>query len=197
VSDLVDIPLFPLPAVLFPGGPLNLRIFETRYIDLVRECSRNNSGFGVCLILEGSSDDEPAIPAAVGTLARINDFYTMPDGLLGIGAEGYTRFQVTTTRVRDNGLVHGQVRFWDDEPLISVPPEYGLLATILERLHETSGSPFGNADRASYDDASWVGFRLAEMLPLAPAERQELLQFTDPLRRLARLMQHIPRFQHP
>ena len=195
MADLLDIPLFPLSAVLFPGGLLNLRIFETRYIDLVRECARNNSGFGVCLILDGQEAGDPALPAAVGTLARITDFYTLPDGLLGIGAEGYSRFQVATTRVRDNGLVHGEVRFWDDEPVISVPPEHGLLATILERLHESAGGPFAHADRASYDDASWVGFRLAEMLPLAQTERQELLQFTDPLQRLARLMQHVPRFQ--
>lgn len=193
--SLVDIPLFPLSAVLFPGGLLHLRIFEARYLDLVRDCTRNNAGFGVCLILEGREVGEPAVPAAIGTLARITDFYTLPDGLLGIGAEGYGRFQVAHTRVRDNGLVHGQVRFLDDEPLLPVPPEHGLLATILERLHERGGGPFAQSDRASYDDASWVGFRLAEALPLEPSERQELLQLSDPLQRLARLAQHIPRFQ--
>lgn len=193
--DSADIPLFPLSAVLFPGGPMNLRIFERRYLDLVRDCTRNNAGFGVCLILDGEETGAPAVPAAVGTLAHITDFCTLPDGLLGITAEGGTRFHVENTRVRDNGLVHGEVRFWDDEPVVSVPPEHGLLATILERLHDSSGSPFAQSHRASYDDASWVGFRLAEMLPLEPTERQELLQFTDPLQRLARLMQHIPRFQ--
>ena len=192
---LTDLPLFPLSAVLFPGGPLALRIFEQRYIDLVRDCARKDCGFGVCLILQGREAGEPAVPAAVGTVARITDFYTLPDGLLGISAEGGERFHVTTTRVRDNGLVHGEVRFWPEEPAVSVPPEHGLLATILERLHESAGGPFAHADRASYDDASWVGFRLAEMLPLAQTERQELLQFTDPLQRLARLMQHVPRFQ--
>ena len=60
---LIDIPLFPLSAVLFPGGLLNLRIFEQRYLDLVRDCSRNGSGFGVCLILEGREVGEPALPA--------------------------------------------------------------------------------------------------------------------------------------
>ena len=87
------------------------------------------------------------MPAAVGTLARITDFYTLPDGLLGISAEGGERFQVTTTRVRDNGLVHGEVRFWPDEPRVAVPPEHGLLATILERLIEKAGGPFAKAER--------------------------------------------------
>jgi hypothetical protein len=189
------IPLFPLNAVLFPGGPLTLRIFEQRYLDLVRDSARQGSGFGVCLILQGREAGEPAVPAAVGTLAEITDFYTLPDGLLGIAAEGSARFQVTSTRVRDNGLVHGEVRFWPDEPVVSVPPEHGLLATILERLIEKAGGPFARAERACYDNASWVGFRLAEALPLAPPERQELLQMTDPLERLQKLTYYVPRFQ--
>jgi Lon protease-like protein len=193
---LTDLPLFPLTAVLFPGGPLALRVFEQRYLDLVRDCARRSSGFGVCLILKGREAGEPAVPAAVGTLARITDFYTLPDGLLGISAEGGPRFQVTTTRVRDNGLVHGEVRFWPDEPSVAVPPEHGLLATILERLIEKAGGPFAKVERSCYDDASWVGFRLAEALPLEQPERQQLLQMTDPLQRLAQLMHYMPRFQH-
>ena len=192
---LTDLPLFPLSAVLFPGGPLTLRIFEQRYLDLVRDCARRSCGFGVCLILQGREAGEPAVPAAVGTLARITDFYTLPDGLLGITAEGGERFQVTTTRVRDNGLVHGEVRFWPEEPRVPVPAEHGLLATILERLIQRSGGPFAKAERSCYDNASWVGFRLAEALPLAPPERQQLLQMTDPLQRLAGLMHYVPRFQ--
>ncbi len=192
---LVDIPLFPLSAVLFPGGPLSLRIFERRYLDLVRDCARDSAGFGVCLILAGREAGEPAVPAAIGTLARITDFCTLPDGLLGISAEGGERFQVATTRVRDNGLVHGEVRFWPDEPCVEVPPEHGLLATILERLLDQVGGAVAKVDRARFDDASWVGFRLAEMLPLAQPEKQHLLQMTDPLQRLAQLQHYMPRFQ--
>ncbi|MBA8887837.1 hypothetical protein FHW12_002051 [Dokdonella fugitiva] len=192
---LVDIPLFPLSAVLFPGGPLSLRIFERRYLDLVRDCARDSAGFGVCLILAGREAGEPAVPAAIGTLARITDFCTLPDGLLGISAEGGERFQVATTRVRDNGLVHGEVRLWPDEPCVEVPPEHGLLATILERLLDQVGGAVAKVDRARFDDASWVGFRLAEMLPLAQPEKQHLLQMTDPLQRLAQLQHYMPRFQ--
>jgi len=192
---LADIPLFPLSAVLFPGGPLNLRIFERRYLDLVRDCSRSGSGFGVCLILAGREAGEPALPAAIGTLARITDFCTLPDGLLGISAEGGERFQVATTRVRNDGLVHGEVRFWPSEPEVPVPPEHGLLATILERLLDQIGTAYAQVERARFDDASWVGFRLGELLPLAQPEKQQLLQMTDPLQRLAALMHYVPRFQ--
>ena len=189
-----DIPLFPLNTVLFPGGPLTLRIFEQRYLDMVRDCARNGSGFGVCLILHGEAG-EPTVPAAVGTIARIVDFYTRPDGLLGISAEGGERFHVDRSRVRDNGLAHGEVALWPQEPAQAIPPEFSLLSTILERLLEKLESPFAKAQRSCLDDASWVGFRLAESLPLENRERQHLLQMCDPLERLAQLMHYLPRFQ--
>lgn len=191
-----DISLFPLNTVLFPGGLLRLRIFEPRYVDLVRDCTRSDSGFGVCLILEGREAGEPAVPAAVGTFARIVDFHTLPDGLLGIATEGRERFDVLQTRVRDNGLVHGEVHFRDEEPTVRVPPEHALLATILERLADRMGGALAKVERARFDDARWVGFRLAEYLPLAPAEKQHLLQMDDPLQRLAQLQHYVPRFQH-
>lgn len=187
-----DIPLFPLNTVLFPGGELELRVFERRYLDMVRDCTRNDSGFGVCLILHGSDAGDPAIPAAIGTLARIVDFYTTDGGLLGIRAIGEQRFRIAHTRVRDNGLVRGQAHFWPDEPALPMPPEFALLATIGERLLEKQGTRFA---RASLDDATWVGFRLAEALPLENRERQHLLQLTDPLERLQQLMHYLPRFQ--
>ena len=71
----IEVPLFPLSTVLYPGGQLQLRIFEPRYLDLVRECTRTGSAFGVCLILEGREVGVPALPAAVGTLAHITDFF--------------------------------------------------------------------------------------------------------------------------
>ena len=190
-----DIPLFPLNAVLFPGGLLELRVFERRYLDLVRDCARNGLGFGVCLILKGQEAGEPAVPAAVGTLAHIVDFYTCDDGLLGIRAHGGERFRAAHTRVRDNGLMHSGARFWPDEPVVPLPPEHSLLATILERLLERIGGVHARAERSRYDDASWVGFRLGEALPLENRERQHLLQMTDPLERLGQLMHYLPRFQ--
>lgn len=190
-----EIPLFPLNAVLFPDSTLGLRIFELRYIDMVRECARTNGMFGVCLIMDGREAGEPALPAAVGTLARIIDFDTLPDGLLGISVTGGARFRVQKTRIRSNGLVIGEVRHWPDEPDVQVPVEFSLLPTILERLAEQAGLSWRNGPRERYEDASWVGFRLAELLPLGDAERQHLLEVTDPLDRLATIRDALPRFQ--
>ncbi|WP_267225254.1 LON peptidase substrate-binding domain-containing protein [Dyella silvae] len=191
----IDLPLFPLGTVLYPGGQLPLRIFEPRYLDMVRECARTGGAFGVCLILEGAEAGAPARPAAVGTLARIIDFHNREDGLLGIVTEGAERFRVSRTRVRSNGLVRGDVELWPQEMPQQVPVELALLPSILERLIENMAPQWRLAPRASYDDASWVGFRLAELLPLQPDERQHMLEITDPLRRLAELRDILPRFQ--
>lgn len=192
---LTELPLFPLATVLYPGGQLQLRIFEPRYLDLVRECTRTGSGFGVCLILDGHEVGAPALPAAVGTLARITDFHHREDGLLGISAEGGERFRVTRTRVRADGQLRGDVEWLPDEAPQPVPVEFALLQTILERLIETMGPHWKDAPRSAYDDARWLGFRMAELLPLQAVEQQRLLELTDPVRRLAELRDILPRFQ--
>jgi Lon protease-like protein len=196
-TPLIELPLFPLSAVLFPGGQLQLRIFEPRYLDLVRECTRHGTGFGVCLILKGSEAGEPALPAAVGTIARITDFHTGDDGLLGIVAVGEARYRVARSRIRNDGLLRGDVEIWPIEPEIEVPVEFALLQSILERLIETMGPQWRHEPRSSYDDASWLGFRLTELLPLGSSEQQHMLELTDPLARLAELRDILPRFQKP
>jgi len=194
-TPTLDLPLFPLGTVLYPGGQMTLRIFEPRYLDMIRECARTGGSFGVCLILQGEEAGAPALPAAVGTLARIVDFHNREDGLLGIQAEGGERFHVTRTRVRSDGLVRGDVEIWPSEPTHEVPVELSLLQTILERLIENLAPHWRHAPRHLYDDASWLGFRLAELLPLQGDEQQRLLELTDPVQRLAELRDILPRFQ--
>jgi Lon protease-like protein len=196
-SPLIEMPLFPLASVLTPGGQLQLRIFEPRYLDLVRECSRYGTGFGACLILDGHEVGAPATPAAIGTVARITDFHRDENGLLGIVAEGGPRFRVARTRVRSDGMLRGDVEVWPAEPEQQVPVEFALLQSILERLIETMAPQWRHAPRSAYDDASWLGFRLAELLPLDVAEQQRMLELTDPVQRLAELRDILPRFQKP
>ncbi len=191
-----DLPLFPLSTALFPGGRAHLRVFEPRYVDLVRECTREGRPFGVNQILQGAETGAPATPAAVGTLAHIRDFFALDGGLLGIRIEGGQRFRVERTRVRGDGQLRADIALWPDEPASPLPPEYGLLSTILDRLLTAFASdlvqPF---DAPQLDDASWVSMRLSEMLPLSPGERQKMLELGDPLERLAALNELLPRFQ--
>jgi hypothetical protein len=204
-----QLPLFPLGTVLFPGGLLPLRIFEPRYLDLVRDCARHGSGFGVCLILDGLEVAEPAtplagrvprategrarpLPAALGCEARIVDFSTTTDGLLGIVAQGGRRFHVERTRVRDNGLIVADVSWLPEAVPARIRPEHQLLSILLARILERADEAF---DKAGLEDADWVAWRLAEWLPMPMSDRQVLLQEIDPHRRLQRLVERLPDFQ--
>ena len=131
-------------------------------------------------ILHGDEAGVPAVPAAFGTEAVIEDFGTGDDGLLTLQVRGARRFHVERVRVRDNGLQVGDVRWCDpdiDDPL---RPEHGLLSTILQTLLERVGGEHSRAPSAKFDEAAWVGWRLAEMLPLEDRQRQQLLQMHDP-----------------
>lgn len=190
----IELPLFPLHSVLFPGGAIKLRIFEPRYLDLVRRCTREDSCFGVCLIMDGAEAGAPALPAAWGTRARITDFFSTREGMLGIAATGEARFRVSRTRIRDNGLIVGDVQAFEESPPEELRPEHCLLGQLLERLHEQVGGRL-RADKACYDDAAWVGYRLAELLPFSNEDRQALLQAEDPHRRLQRIADLLSRLQ--
>lgn len=187
-----SLPLFPLHGVLVPGAALDLRIFERRYLDMVGECGRNGSGFGVCLILEGNEAGTPATPVAFGTEAVIEDFGTTPEGLLSLRVRGRRRFHVMRTRVRDTGLVVADIEWRVDTPTSSrLRPEHALLAELLRRILLQVDAGHIDPDPALFDDAAWTGWRLAELLPLSMPQRQALLQLDDPHARLQFLLDGI------
>jgi len=181
--DTATVPIFPLNTVLFPGALLPLKIFEVRYIDMARECLRAGTPFGVCLIREGSEVGTPAVPFAIGCLARIVECDVEELGVLKVRIEGTDRFRLLSTEVNRQGLILGET-----EPLMAeaaVTDTQGLAecAEFLRKVIPAIGPDrFGLPLR--YEDASWVGFRLAEILPLRNDVRQRLLEVTDAALRL-------------
>ncbi len=190
-----ELPLFPLSSVLFPGGTLGLRLFEPRYLDLIKRCGRSGEGFGICLILDGREAGTPAIPAALGTEAAIIDFAMTDDGLLGITVEGRRRFHVERTRVRADGLIMADVSWLPAPEPQPLRDEHALLSILLARIMDKAGIEHGGAGKGDLADAAYVGWRLAEWLPLSGEDRQWLLQENDPHRRLDQLVQRLPDFQ--
>lgn len=180
------IPLFPLQTVLFPGGPLPLRIFEPRYVDMVGRCMRNGSGFGVVLILEGGETGGVSSTAEVGTEATIEDFSRLPDGLLGLMCRGGRRFRLLSRERETDGLNVGNVEWLPELPAAPLPSEFQPLAQLLERVLPELGALYENMP-VMLDNAAWVGCRLAEILPIEAGEKQRLLEEGDPIGRLARL----------
>jgi len=182
-AEVRELPLFPLRAVLFPGGPLPLRIFEPRYLDMVSHCLREQSGFAVVLLGEGEEADQATSFAATGTEARIVDFDRLEDGLLGISCIGRERVRVVEAWRGPDGLNRGRVLDIAPDPVVPVPEDQAWLADVVQQALPQTEDIYRHVERRS--DAAWVGNRLAELLPLALADRQSLLELGDPLERLA------------
>ena len=176
-------PIFPLGTVLFPGARLPLRIFEVRYMDMAKDCLKRGTPFGVCLIREGAEVGAPAVPERVGCLARIAEADMAELGILKVTALGLERFRLREWNAQPSGLIVGRIEALAPEAEAN-PPELGDCAAFLAKVLAGIG-----ADRFEpplrYEDAGWVGFRIAEILPLRNDVKQKLLELTDASARLA------------
>jgi Lon protease-like protein len=184
-AQLTELPLFPLNTVLFPGGRLPLRIFEQRYMEMAKACLRDGSPFGVCLIREGKEVGTPAIPADVGTLARIGAWDMPQLGVLQITAVGEQRFRILERRVQADGLTLGTVELIAPEADESVPQSCAGCVKLLEQVIQQQSGLFEPPHRL--DSASWVSARLTELLPLPLPAKQELLELDNARTRIERL----------
>lgn len=179
----MEVPLFPLRTVLYPGGPLPLRIFEQRYLDMVSRCIQAEKPFGVLLIRTGS-ETGPAETYDIGTLALITDWYQGSDGLLGVTATGQQRFRLISSCRQDDGLLIGEIELLPAGEALALPNDYRPLAQILSSVLDDLGRLYNDLDR-DFEDAGWVGYRFAEILPMSPEQKQACLEMNDPLERLA------------
>jgi Lon protease-like protein len=179
----VSIPLFPLNTVLFPGGVLPLRIFEPRYLDMVSECLKTDSGIGVVLIRSGREVGEIADTYEVGTLSHIRYWHKRPDGLLGVTLQGEQRFRIISTDVRPNQLLIADVELLAEPPFIPVTEANQQLVDMLKQIINQLEPPYTTLTPA-YENASWVSARLVELLPIDMSDKQKLLMTEDAGQRL-------------
>ena len=179
-----QVPIFPLGTVLFPGGLLPLRIFEVRYVEMAKACLKEGTPFGVCLIREGTQVGAPAVPEPVGCLARIAECDVEVLGIIKVKAEGLDRFRIVASEVSRTGLVVGRIEELHPEPEVRDAPGLEQCAQFLRKAILGIGTE-RFAEPYRFEDASWVGFRLAEILPLRMDVKQKLLELTDATLRLA------------
>lgn len=191
---LSSLPLFPLGAVLFPGGVLPLRIFEVRYLDMIGKCYRAGAPFGVVTLTQGAEVRRPGSGAeafhSVGTLATITALETPQPGLMAIRCHGEQRFRITRSEQLRHGLWIADVERLDDDLPVAVPDDLKHAALALERLLESlqarqtpdSAPPF--AEPMKLDDSGWLANRWCEILPVPLELKQRLMQLDNPLVRL-------------
>lgn len=185
-----DLAIFPLSTILFPGGVLPLRVFEMRYMDMVRECMKEDRPFGVCQISHGHETGLPAEHEEVGCLASITHWDMEQLGLLHLRVCGVQRFRILDRYVEKSALIRANVALLDDDPEVPVPPDLHCCRDLVKRLVAQLEQEEPRPDRRlvtrpySYDSASWIGNRLCEFLPIPPKAKQRLMELDEPLTRL-------------
>ena len=183
---MMDIPLFLLNTVLHSGGRLELRVFETRYMDMVKECLRAGAPFGVCLLESGeevaAGKGGEVVPHRVGTLANIVDWEMPQFGILNVVTNGGARFRVLDHRTMPDGLVRATVEVLPEPPVTPIPGDYArlvpMLRGLIDALEDAPPQPY------RFFDAAWVADRWAELLPLPLELRQRVLEMDDGIARL-------------
>jgi len=179
-----DIFIFPLHTVLFPDGMLPLKVFEQRYIEMTKACLRDDRPFGVCRIKEGHEVGAAALPESVGCLATIAQWDMPHPGLFHLVARGGQRFRILQARVAPNGLISARIELIPPDDVQDKVDEVcrGILRAVIDRVGaERFPAPL------KLDDAAWVGYRLAEILPIEAGNKQQMLEMQDPQVRLGRL----------
>jgi len=194
---LDTIPLFPLNSILFPKGRISLQIFESRYVDMIRQCMKDGTGFGVVLIESGS---EVAAPGQkldihrIGTYSNVVDWNQLPNGLLGITVEGLVTFKIIESWREDNDLCRAEVVFRDHDSVDSDPVVVGeQFNDYVELLQGLSKHPAIEELKLniSFENLREIAWRLSELLPISNRDKQSLLELADPFDRLEQIELYI------
>ena len=197
MDAVVELPIFPLGTVLFPGGALALRVFETRYVEMVRERLLADAPFGVCRITRGEEVGSAAAHEPIGCTARIVDWSELQPGVLGVVAVGGERFRVIERRVV-NGLVVARVEPVAPDARVAPPASLSACVSLLRRAvaqASADGAGATVAEPHDFESAGWVANRLAELLPLPAVLRQQLMVLDDPVGRLEQVDALLQRLQ--
>jgi len=191
------IPLFPLNSILFPKGRISLQIFESRYVDMIRQCLRDQSVFGVVLIETGSEVANPKQKLdihRIGTYSSVVDWNQLPNGLLGITVEGQTTFKIVESWREDNDLCKAEVVFRDFDSVNSDPVDVGeQFQEYVDLLQGLSRHPAIEELKLniSFENLREIVWRLSELLPISNRDKQALLELSDPFDRLEQIELYI------
>ena len=191
-EDVTQLPLFPLGTVLFPGALLPLQLFELRYLQMIGECERQGTGFGVVTLSQGREVHRPGEAAeqfeAMGTRVQIERIERPQPGLVMVWCRGVEKFRIEATQQRSDGLWTGQVQALPPEPTVQVPDDLQHLSVQMhEVLTQLSAQPSEVphwAEAWRLQDCGWLSNRWGELLPLPLQMKYRLFALQEPLVRL-------------
>jgi len=190
MNKFTNIPIFPLKSIILPGGQFPLRIFERRYIDMVKNSLRNNSGFVIAL----TKKDAEYISSVheYGCYVEIVDWTQLDGGLLGITVEGKDIVKLSNCELDESNLLKGNAVAREQAVDHLIPEKYQILSKFYRKIYpEIKAYIFHN--NSNYHDANWVGFRLIECLPIEINDKADLISTDEPLDRLEKILHIIKR----
>lgn len=185
------LPLFPLGLVLFPQGVLPLRIFEARYLDMVKNCLRHNSPFGVVAVTDEKAHSNDRLPfASIGCTSLIQDVDASEPGLMSIHCHGGNKFKVTSAKQQADGLWMAEVEDCPPETQLAVPEDLSIAKTYMQELLDSLTTQaieerfLPMTEPYAVDDCAWLANRWSEILAMPLVQKQRLLALDSPLVRL-------------
>lgn len=186
------LPLFPLSMVVCPKQLTSLRIFEARYLDMIKSCLRDKTSFGIVAVLPDAKNDKlDNLPlASVGTVMEILDADVTTVGIILVSCRGSNRFNIHDFSIQANGLVVGEVSDIDNDLPIPIPDDLKVVSENLQHLIKSlplqglSEDDIPFAKPYEFNDASWVSNRWVELLDLPLIQKQRLMQIDSPIVRL-------------
>lgn len=173
-SPMLELPLFPLKTVLLPGNTLSLKVFETRYLDMIANCMREDSNFGVILIYKGEETLSDTDTYSIGTTAKISDWQNRADGLLGVTVLGLERFEIISAQIKDNGLTIGKVKILEEILEVDIPEQFFYMQELLNHISAQEGKL--QNDNKSFSE---MMYQLIYLLPLDTNLKQRLLEIPN------------------
>ena len=182
--ETLQVPIFPLGLVLFPGAMLPLKIFEQRYLDMTKACVRDDTVFGVCCIRHGQEVGAPAEHEQIGCSARITEWDMPHPNLFHLLAQGDRVFRVLNRRVESNGLIVGTVQWLASDSAGIDADNFDVCRNALQRAAKQIGETIF-AGETQFDNPEWVSYRLSELLPIDWPRKQALLEQRSTAQRLA------------
>jgi Lon protease-like protein len=192
VSGLRELPLFPLPVVLFPGVPLPLHIFEPRYRQMLLDIRLGKDVFGLVYFDSSASENETPPVGHIGCVAEVTETQTLPDGRSNILTLGVIRFRIESYVERGDPYLVAQVSYFEDyeedQDFLSGPSKE--VAETFTRIAQAVRTI--NDERATLPDISdtepqRLSFLVAAAIEIDAEVKQELLELRSTSERLERL----------
>ena len=190
MNNYNDIPVFPLKSIILPGGQFPLRIFERRYLDMIRDSLKTNSGFVIAL----TKKDADYISSVHDYACYVNivDWSQLDGGLLGITVEGKSLVTLSNCKLDETNLLRGDAQQIKSSIDHLIPQKYQILSKFYRKIYpEIKAYIFHN--KSKYNDANWIGFRLIECLPIEISDKADLIATNEPLDRLEKILHIVKR----